>query len=124
MSAGRAPTFGTMVFVLFGPLIWAGHLLVAYGGHASLCEFEVLSLWGFPVVPVLLWGATGGALLALIFGLLWPGSIRRLLRAENDIEDENRWLEGLMRLLAALSLFGVVYAALAIFMVPYCGQLR
>ena len=124
MSAGTAPTIGTVLFVLFGPIVWAGHLLVTYGGHASLCAFGVTSIGRLPTLPVLLWSATAAALALLAGGLLWPSGVRRLLRVESSLETENRWLEGLMRLLTGQSLLGVAYAGVAILLVPNCLPLR
>lgn len=124
MSAERASTTGAIFFILFGPIVWAGHLLVVYGGHAVLCATGVASNWSLPIVPLLLWGTTGAALILLTVGLLWAPRLRRLLGVASGIEDQNGWLEHLMRLLATLSLFGVVYAGVAVLVVPQCAQLR
>lgn len=76
------------------------------------------------MLAILLWGTTGTALVLLVGGLLCAGALRQLLRVRSSLESEIRWIEGLMRLLALLSLFGVLYAAVAIAMVPSCMQLR
>jgi hypothetical protein len=124
MSGRTGSTFGTILFVLFGPLVWAGHLLVVYGGHASFCEFGMHRLFGLPIIPTLLAAATVAALVLLAAGLLWPDRVRAVFRAGADVGEETGWLTMLMRLLTGLSLLGVAYAGVAILLVPNCLQLR
>lgn len=124
MSGRTGSIFGTILFVLFGPLVWAGHLLAVYASHASLCEFGVLDLLGLPIIPMLLAAATAGALALLGAGLAWPQRLRGLLAAGVSQGAETSWLTMLMRLLTGLSLLGVAYAGISILLVPHCLQLR
>jgi hypothetical protein len=124
MSGRTGSMIGTFLFVLFGPLVWAGHLLAIYGSHASLCEFGALQLFGLPIVPILLLVATIGALALLAAGLCWPRRVQALLRADVGEGEERGWLTRLMRLLTGLSLVGVAYAGVAIMLVPICLPLR
>lgn len=124
MSGQTRSTFGTILFVLFGPLVWAGHLLAIYGSHASLCEFGVPERLGLPIMPMLLAAATIGAMALLGAGLAWPERLRVLLAAGAGPGAETSWLIMLMRLLTGLSLLGVAYAGISILLVPDCLQLR
>lgn len=124
MSGRTGSALRTILFVLFGPIAWAGHLLVVYGGHASLCEFGVRRLFGLPIIPTLLAAATIAALVLLAAALAWPDRVRTVFRAGSEVGEENGWLTALMRLLTGLSLIGVAYAGVAILLVPNCLELR
>ncbi len=116
---------GTLVFLLFGPLVWALDLLVVYGGHASWCAAGD-RLPGDPqvVVPVLHWGATAAAGLILAVAIIWPAIPRALLRAMPSTSPEAGFADRVMQLLALLSLFGIFFVSLAQFLLPLCAQLR
>lgn len=121
----QAPVLGTILFLLFGPLIWAVHLFTVYAGHASLCEAgDRLPLLDADALPWLLGGATAAALLILALGSVRPAIVRRLLRATSPAHDEMAFTTSVMRMLAALSALGVVFAGVAILLVPLCAQLR
>lgn len=125
MSRPVASAVGTMLFVLYGPLIWALHFLVVYGGHASLCAVGVeAGIMGQPVQLVLVWTATLLALAAIAAGLFWPRQVQGVLHAVSLVEIDNRLLVRIMRLLALLSFLAVVFAGLASLIVPFCAQLR
>ena len=120
-----AATLGVIVFILFGPLVWAGYFLVIYGAHASLCAAgERLPLLDASALPLLLWGATAVALSLLAAGARWPGALGHLLRALPEDDKTARFVTRAMRLLTQLSLFGVGFAGIALTLVPLCAQLR
>jgi hypothetical protein len=123
MTAARDSTAGTILFVLFGPIVWSLHLLIVYGGHASLCVFDMTRLLGLPIVPILLIAGTLGPLALLAAVLVRPAPLRALLKAAGGGSDAS-WLQHLMRLLCGLSAVAVLYSGVAILMVPYCAQLR
>jgi len=113
-----------MLFLLFGPLVWALHLGLAYAGHASLCAAgERLGL-GPGALPWLLGGLTLAALLALLAALLRPAALRGLLRVAPLSEGEEVFAQATMRLLSLLSLFAIGCAAIVLLAVPSCLQLR
>lgn len=116
---------GTLLFMLFGPLVWALYFLVVYGGHASFCAAGD-RLPGMPaeVLPILLAAATAAAMALIAGALLWPSAPRRLLRAVPAGNPEAGFVTRVMRLLALLSLFGVGFAGIAMLIVPLCQQLR
>lgn len=125
MSRPIASAIGTMLFVLYGPLLWALHFLVVYGGHASLCAVGVeAGVVGLPLPLALVWAATLLALAGIAAGLVWPRQVQGFLHAVSLVEIDNRLLVRIMRLLALLSFLAVVFAGLASLIVPYCAQLR
>lgn len=116
---------GTLLFMLFGPLIWAADLLVVYGGHASYCAAgDRLPGDAEAVLPMLLWAATAAAGLIIAAGIVWPSLVRTVLRAMPATSPEAGFMERVMRWLALLSLFGVAFMGLALTLVPICAQLR
>jgi hypothetical protein len=115
---------GPMLFVLFGPLIWGGHMLVVYGGHASLCEAgDRLPLLDAAALPWLMMAATIAALTAVAASLVWPAPLRQFLLSSAS-EGQQQFLTRAMRFLGLLSLFGVTWAGLAIAILPSCLQLH
>jgi hypothetical protein len=81
----QAAASGTLLFLLFGPLIWAAHLLVVYAGHASLCATGGrLPLLNAAALPWLLGLVTAGALLLLG---CWPHF--RLLAS--SVQESRSW---------------------------------
>jgi hypothetical protein len=125
MSATSISTIRATLFALFGPLTWGVYFLVVYGGHASLCAAgDRLPLIDAGALPLLLVTATVGALVILAIGLLSPPTVLHLLRAKPAPNEELAFLTAIMRVLTALSLIGVLLAAMAIATVPLCAQFR
>lgn len=114
---------GTLVFILIGPLVWALHLLVAYGSHASLCAVAGAGRLADPL-PWILGGVTLAAALILALALASPSTFRRPLRAARRDDREAAFATGVMRVLALLSLLGVLFAGIAMVILPLCQQLR
>lgn len=108
-----------LLAVLFGPLVWAAHLLVLYGAHASVCA-AAGSAGSSPdlLIPVL--ALTTAIALALIsLPLAFPRVFAGLF-STGASGDENRFMLSLMRWLAALSLVAVVANGIALLVVPPC----
>jgi hypothetical protein len=114
---------GTLIFVHFGPIVWALHLGFSYALHAAICEADERLPLDPSALPWLLGAGTAAAALALIVGLLLPDVVGTPLHAARGGE-VGTFVTSLMRLLALLSLFGVGYFGLSMLLVPICLPLR
>jgi hypothetical protein len=121
------PVAGVILFLLIGPIIWSAHLLATYGPQSALCAWRVT---GEAAVQPWLASAIVGAvtvlsLVSLLLTLWRPVATARLFRAASCLEgDQKSFLLFLMRLLAALSLAGVVWAGATALILDPCAQLR
>jgi hypothetical protein len=109
---------GIVFAVLFGPIVWAAHLLVLYGAHAVLCA-TVGRAGGAPglLVPIFAL-STALALVLVAAPLAFPRRFAGLLYGR--AEGEDRFLQSMMRWLAGLSLVAVVANGVAVVLVPAC----
>lgn len=129
MKAGNdpGPIAGAILYVLVGPIIWSAHLLAVYGPQSALCAFR---LTGEMIVQTWIVSAGVGAVTvlsvaALLFVLWRPRQTARLFRAAGFLQgDQETFLVNVTRLLAVLSLAGVIWAGAAPLIVDPCGQLR
>jgi hypothetical protein len=110
---------GIVFAVLFGPLVWAAHMALLYGVHASVCA-AASSVGGRPdpVLPVLAL-ATLIALALVSLPLVFAKRFAGFMSARAG-EDESRFLLVLMRWLAALSVVAVLANGIALLIVPPC----
>lgn len=113
-----------LLFLLFGPLVWALHLGLAYATHAAVCAAGGRLGLAVGTLPWLLGGVTLTALLALAAAFLRPAVLRRLLRMAPVSRNEETFATSLMRLLTLLSLAAVSYATLVLLTLPSCLELR
>lgn len=110
---------GTILAVLFGPLVWAAHLMVLYGAHASVCAAAGNAGGSSgPIVSVLAL-ATAIALALISLPLTFPKGFAGLFSAGASA-DEKRFMLSLMRWLAALSVVAVTANGIALLIVPPC----
>jgi hypothetical protein len=118
---------GALLFLLAGPLAWAGHLGLVYGTQSVLCAFRIT---GVARVDTLLIEAMIGVVTALAAVMLmlamWlPRNTARRLRAARFLNGENgAFMISVMRLLAALSLAGVLWAGATVLLLDPCPPLR
>jgi len=127
MKTSKPPIFeksvGTVLIALIGPLmIWALHFSVVYGAHHIFCA----TLAGNCVVFLMQTAVsvvTVAALLALLLLIVKPDVVLRIKRDEAMPKNSWSFLTGVMRLLAMLSLFGVLWAGSAAFFFPACKSL-
>lgn len=115
---------GTLVFMLFGPIVWALHLLVAYGTHASLCATAASEPVANAALHLVLGGATIAAAIGLTIAAVRPPLVRWMLRAVPATSAEAGFATNVMQILVLLSLLGVTFAGLAMMLLPLCSQLR
>lgn len=136
MNAGDAPerdgnraggsTAGAIIFLLVGPIIWAGHFLFVYGPQSALCAFG--SGAGGDgramAVTVLVAVVTIAALLLQFLALLRPRRLATLLRFRSAEQSERDFAVRVSRLLTALSMLGVAWAGSTVIVLDACGVLR
>jgi hypothetical protein len=115
---------GTLIFILFGPIVWALHLMATYAGHASLCDVGAGRPDLLAPLPVVLAAATMVAALLLGTAVVRPGLVRSVLRAVPASSPEAGFATRVMQWLVLLSLFGVTFSGLAMLILPLCQQLR
>lgn len=111
---------GTVLYLLLGPIVWAGHLTIIYGTHAVLC---VRGLADGPFdTQVIIAGATGVALAGTTAAAFigW----RRQRGAGQDTEGVSGFQHGVMSLLALLAAIGIAFFGATPLFVPPCLQLR
>lgn len=122
MNSREPSTAGVTIAVLFGPLVWAAHFLIVYGGHAVICAREAPALQAF--LPFLLHGASFAALAILTAATWRPDRVMRVLQGRKPATREAQFLRLAMRMLALLSSAGVFYAWIGIVLVAECAQFR
>ncbi len=125
-SFGAFAVFWTSAaFLLAGPILWAIHLLLAYGPQSALCAARKTGVadMGDGVVSAVVVAVTAVLAVPLVLLLLSPRGAARLLRFREE-GDDRRFSASVMRWLAALSLAGVVLAGAAALLLDPCAQLR
>jgi hypothetical protein len=109
---------GGFVFLLTGPILWAGAFTVIYGAQSSLCAFGALPQgW----ISLLVIAATVLLMLADVATMLWPKLVYGLLTGATPPETQWPFIRGVMRLLAALALLAMGYFVLAAATLPACA---
>jgi hypothetical protein len=119
----RASVVGTILFILFGPIVWAAHLGVSYAAHAALCAAGNRLPLGPNALPWVLGAATIVAVLLIAVALLSPNVVRTPVGAVRQGEDAT-FATAVMRTLGLLSLTGVGYFGLTMLLLPLCLPLR
>ncbi len=119
----RANITGTILFILFGPIVWAAHLALSYAAHAALCAAGDRLPLGPTALPWVLGAATITAALLIAVAMLAPNLVRIPIGAVREGENAT-FATAAMRTLGLLSLTGVGYFGLAMLLVPLCLPLR
>ncbi len=112
---------GTLVFILVGPILWAADLTTIYGAQSALCAFGVLPQaavgWLVIAKSVLL-------MLAAVLALAMPRPLFKVLVGAQPPSEQWEFLQGVMRVLGALSVLAMLYFTLAATLLPACSNLR
>lgn len=117
-NGSRPSTVGTLVFLLYGLLVWFAQFSAIYAAHTLAC----LSLAGAAVLSdVLALSATAAALLVLMLHLIWPHSVARLLGVPAETVESLRLAAQAMSALAGIA---VLWSGAAILLVDACAQAR
>lgn len=129
MKAGddSGPVAAAIFYLLAGPLVWAGHLMLVYAPQSALCAFRITgaAIAGPGTISVIVLAMTALSAVALVLALWLPTSTARLFHAARFLEGENGpFMISVMRLLTALSLAGVLWAGATALLLEPCPQLR
>lgn len=109
------------LLALAGPLIWVVHFAAVYIAQHAICViFEDRAEFWVQLAIILV---TAAALLALAVFALKPELLRHLDNEQD--RPENTWLffVNIMRLLALMSFFAVLWSGIALFFLPACSPL-
>lgn len=118
----RHSVIGTLAYVLFGPLVWAIHIVVIYGGQSMLCAAAGI-LDPSAAVRSLVALASVLALTIVAAATLGADRAASMMGAASSMPPLQQFQRRVMRLLAVLSLFGIGASAVAAAM-PVCAALR
>ncbi|HET6628160.1 MAG TPA: hypothetical protein VFG91_00130 [Woeseiaceae bacterium] len=129
MQAGEDPgsVASALIYLLIGPLVWAGHLFLVYAPQSALCAFRITGFASIAprLIEAVVVAVTVPAAVALLLAIGRPRQTARLFRAAGFLDGENgRFMVSVMRLLAALSFAGVLWAGATVLLLPACPQLR
>jgi hypothetical protein len=112
---------GIALLSLAGPFIWVFHFAVVYGVQHIACATlgNRADFWVETSIIVI----TVAAVLALVLLIAKPDLLQYLDRNQVREKTTKIFFSVLMRLLAFLSVFGVLWSATALFFLPACGSL-
>lgn len=110
---------GIVLAVLFGPIVWAAHLLIIYGTHAVVCAGAGHGVGTTAPLVSVFAAATALALVLVAVPLVAPRRLAGLLY-HRQAEKEERFLLSLMRWLGGLSLVAVAANGIALLMLSAC----
>ncbi|MCR4264673.1 hypothetical protein [Nitratireductor sp. ZSWI3] len=113
--APKPSTTGTLVYMLFGPLVWAVQFTLAYGGHTLVC-----ARGGAPwISDVVVLAATALTAVLLVCFLVWQercaGAFGQPAPPRRD-----RPTDGIARILAFLSLVAVFWGGATVGLLDAC----
>lgn len=111
---------GVALLSLAGPLIWVLHFAVVYGVQHIVC-FTLGNRADF-WVEVSIIAITVAALLALVLLIAKPDILQYPDNGRIGQETTKMFFSGIMRLMALLSFFGVLWSGIALFFLPACGS--
>ncbi|MGR8942113.1 MAG: hypothetical protein ACU83V_12505 [Gammaproteobacteria bacterium] len=122
-SPSSEPSVAIVLVALIGPLtLWALHFSVLYGAHHLLCA-TLAGSRAADVLPATVSGATVAALFGLLLMIVRPEVVLRMTANEAVSSHSRLLLTGVMRVLALLCCFGVLWAGSAAFLLPACASL-
>lgn len=118
--------FGTALYMLTGPLLWALHMTAVYGSHTLLCTVEVKQpmLWGASPSAVAIMAATLVAVAFLAVFIAARQRMAKAMRIPQADEPQRAFLDGLMLWLGFLSIAGIVWSGATVMVLDACAQLR
>ncbi|MDD5581117.1 MAG: hypothetical protein PHY16_17840 [Methylobacter sp.] len=103
---------GIALLSLAGPFIWVLHFACAVLGNRAGFWVEISVI----VITVV-------GLLALLLPIVKPDTLQRMDRNGTIQKTTKVFFSEIMRLLALLSFFGILWAGIAVFFLPACGSL-
>jgi len=122
--AKEAPTVSAILFLLAGPILWAGHLLLVYGVQSVTCVVGSASVAPSALIQTSVVLVTLGAILLLGLALFFPGRLAHMLRYQTPDRDNHVFSVRVERFLILLSLPAVIWSGAAAFLLDGCGLSR
>ena len=114
---GRASK--AILYMLFGPIVWAGHLTLIYGAHTLICA---RSPDGPAWAATIVYSITAVGLAILVAAMALAVSRRRAAHAASDTVQQ--FEHDVMGLMTLLSIFGVAWSGLTAVFITACTSLR
>jgi hypothetical protein len=111
---------GIALLSLAGPFIWVLHFAVVYVVQHAACVTlgNRADFW----VSASIIAITVVALSVLLVLIVKPDVLQRLDRDQIRQETTKTFFSGMMRLMALLSFFGVLWVGITLFFLPACGS--
>lgn len=110
---------GIALLALAGPFVWVLHFAVVYGVQHIACVTQVKHADFWVEISIIV--ITVAALLALVLLIAKPDMLERP-DSGRIRQDTSVFLSGIMRLMALLSIFAVLWTGIALFFLPACGS--
>jgi hypothetical protein len=118
-SHPRPALIGSIVYLLFGLIVWSIHLTVIYGGHTLLCTGGLSSDWSTRLIV----GATVLAALATAAALLAQDRLAAILGLSRESSGRGT-LVSIARLLNVLALVAIVWSGGTAAVLEACAPAR
>jgi hypothetical protein len=116
-------TIATILCLLFGPIVWATHLMTIYAAHTVLCAHGTAGSMGGGIdasVSV----AAAATILALILMASAAGMVSGSADGFGPPAEQQCFLRRVMLWLTALSVLAVIWSGITAAVIPACAPLR
>jgi len=115
MRGGQTASFwGTLVYILAGPILWAVQFTLIYAGHTAACLPGAPESLAIPVVAV----PTAVAALAAVVFITRHGDFARMLGA--PAPPRAAALHAIARITALLALVAVIWSGIGLALIDSC----
>jgi hypothetical protein len=118
-AGGHDSATGTILLLIAGPILWALHFAILYFVQSMLCAHRVATA----LVPGFVMAATLIALAVVTIAIVAPGTLARLLGADDWPGSERSLHARVTRGLAILSAAGIAWAGATALIIPACAML-
>jgi hypothetical protein len=119
-STPREPSaLGTLVFIMWGAIVWGLQLTAVYVGHTWLCALRVPAV----TTDVLMAALTALAITAILPILAAPGPSARFAGLRTG-DGDSRHLTSIARVIAALSLVATLWTGATAVFLQACAFAR
>ncbi|CPR16112.1 conserved membrane protein of unknown function [Candidatus Filomicrobium marinum] len=118
------PTVGMILFLLFGPIVWAIHFSIVYSSQSTLCAAaDHLDFHPNSAIAAIIFMVSICAVATLVWAISLPSRLAAALGVDLAARRAS-FYSSVMTLLAWLSVFGIAALALSAFLVDPCAPLR
>ncbi len=115
----KPSTVGTLVYILFGLIVWAVQLTLVYGGHTLVCRLGWSPAWADAMVV----GVSVVPAVAVVAVLAAPAPVARRLGLHPGMDDR-RVYDRFARAVAALATVAILWTGATALVVSACTQGR